>query len=341
MKFTDIFITKPVLATVVSLFILLLGLRAATDLNVRQYPELQNAVITVSTAYIGADADLVQGFITTPMEREVASAEGIDYIVSTTVPGVSSIQAYLDLDTDPNEALTQIAAKVNKLRGELPSAAEDPIVDLAEGESTAAMYLSFYSELLDNNQITDYLVRVVEPKLSTIPGVQRAQILGAETFAMRIWLDPARMTSLQVTSSDVYAALAGNNVLSAVGSTKGQMISIGLTAETDLQTAGQFRDLVIKSTRDTVVRLEDIATVELGSESYSSSVSFNGEEATFMGVEVSPDANSLDVIADVHEVWDNESCRSCRPAWTPPFPTTAPSTSTTPLKRSSRRLPRR
>jgi multidrug efflux pump len=306
MKFTDIFINKPVLASVVSLFILLLGLRAATDLNVRQYPELQNAVITVSTAYIGADADLVQGFITTPMEREVATAEGIDYIVSTTVPGASTIQAYLDLETDPNEALTQVAAKVNKLRGELPDAAEDPVVDLAEGQSTAAMYLSFYSELLDNNQITDYLVRVVEPKLSTIPGVQRAQILGAETFAMRIWLQPDRMTALEVTASDVYGALAANNVLSAVGSTKGQMISVGLTAETDLQNADQFRDLVVKSTNETVVRLEDIAEVELGSQSYNSSVSFNGEEATFIGVQVSPDANSLDVIADVREVWDNE-----------------------------------
>jgi len=306
MKFTDIFIKKPVLATVVSLFILLLGLRAATDLNVRQYPELQNAVISVSTAYIGADADLVQGFITTPMEREVATAEGIDYIVSTTVPGASTIQAYLDIETDPNEALTQVAAKVNKLRGELPDAAEDPVVDLAEGESTAAMYLSFYSELLDNNQITDYLVRVVEPKLATIPGVQRAQILGAETFAMRIWLEPDRMTALGVTASDVHGALARNNVLSAVGSTKGQMISVGLTAETDLRTPEQFRELVVSSTNDTVVRIADVARVELGSESYNSSVSFNGEEATFIGVEVSPDANSIDVIAAVHEVWDNE-----------------------------------
>jgi multidrug efflux pump len=306
MKFTDIFINKPVLATVVSLFILLLGLRAATELNVRQYPELQNAVISVSTAYIGADAELVQGFITTPMEREVATAEGIDYIVSTTVPGASNIQAYLDLDTDPNEALTQVAAKVNKLRGELPDAAEDPVVDLAEGQSTAAMYLSFYSEALDNNEITDYLVRVVEPKLSTIAGVQRAQILGAETFAMRIWLEPDRMTSLEVTASDVYAALERNNVLSAVGSTKGQMISIGLTAETDLSRPEEFRELVVKSTEETVVRLDDIARVELGSESYNSSVSFNGEEATFIGVEVSPDANALDVIAEVREVWDNE-----------------------------------
>ena len=306
MKFTDLFINKPVLATVVSLFILLLGLRAASDLNVRQYPELQNAVINVSTAYIGADADLVQGFITTPMEREVATAEGIDYIVSTTVPGASTIQAYLDIETDPNEALTQVAAKVNKLRGTLPEAAEDPVVDLSQGQSTAAMYLSFYSELLDNNQITDYLVRVVEPKLSTIPGVQRAQIIGAETFAMRIWLEPDRMTALEVTSSDVYSALARNNVLSAVGSTKGQMISIGLTAETDLNTAEQFRDLVVRSTDQTVVRLDDVAQVELGSESYNSSVSFNGEEATFIGVEVAPDANALDVIAEVRKVWDSE-----------------------------------
>jgi len=188
MKFTDIFIKRPVLALVVSLMILLLGLKSAFDLNVRQYPELQNAVVNVTTVYVGADADLIQGFITTPLEREIASAQGIDYVKSTSISGVSSIQVYLRLDYDPNEALTQIAAKVNKLRNQLPEASEDPTVELSVGDTTAAMYLSFYSDILDNNQITDYLVRVVEPRLATVPGVQSAKILGVRTFAMRIWM---------------------------------------------------------------------------------------------------------------------------------------------------------
>jgi multidrug efflux pump len=306
MKFTDIFVNKPVLATVVSLFILLLGLRAATELNVRQYPELQNAVINVSTTYFGADANLIQGFITTPLEREVASAEGIDYLVSNSSAGISVIQAYLRLDYDPNEALTQIAAKVNKLRGELPEASEDPVVELQQGEQIAAMYLSFSSEMLSNNQITDYLVRVVEPKLATLEGVQRAQILGSGAFAMRIWMKPDRMAALQVTASDVYAALQSNNVLSAVGATKGQMVSVDLSARTDLRSEEEFRQLVVREQDGAIVRLADIADVELGSESYGSSVQFNGDKATFIGVFVSPDANALEVIQNVRRVWDEE-----------------------------------
>ncbi|MBX3726462.1 MAG: efflux RND transporter permease subunit [Xanthomonadales bacterium] len=306
MKFTDIFVNKPVLASVVSLFILLLGLRAGSELNVRQYPELQNAVINVTTAYFGADADLIQGFITTPLEREVASAEGIDYLVSSSTAGISQIQAYLRLDYDPNEALTQIAAKVNKLRGELPAASEDPVIELQQGEQIAAMYLSFSSEILSNNQITDYLVRVVEPKLATLPGVQRAQILGSGSFAMRVWLRPDRMAALGVTASDVWAALQNNSVLSAVGATKGQMVSIDLTARTDLRNEEEFRQLVVREQDGAIVRLGDLADVELGSESYGSSVQFNGDKATFIGVFVSPDANSLDVIRAVREVWDGE-----------------------------------
>ncbi len=306
MKFTDIFVNKPVLASVVSLFILLLGLRAGSELNVRQYPELQNAVINVTTAYFGADADLIQGFITTPLEREVASAEGIDYLVSSSSAGISQIQAYLRLDYDPNEALTQIAAKVNKLRGELPAASEDPVIELQQGEQIAAMYLSFSSEILTNNQITDYLVRVVEPKLATLPGVQRAQILGSGSFAMRVWLKPDRMAALGVTASDVWAALQNNSVLSAVGATKGQMVSIDLTARTDLRNEDEFRQLVVREQDGAIIRLGDLADVELGSESYGSSVQFNGDRATFIGVFVSPDANSLDVIRAVREVWDAE-----------------------------------
>ncbi|ACL72694.1 acriflavin resistance protein [Thioalkalivibrio sulfidiphilus HL-EbGr7] len=303
MRFTDVFIKKPVLATVVSLFILLLGIRAGFDLNVRQFPEIKNAVVTVTTAYIGADADLIQGFITTPIEREIAAAEGIDYIVSTSVAGVSLVQANLRLDYDPNEALTQIAAQVNKVRSDLPLEAEEPVIELSVGQTIAAMYMSFYSELLSNNQITDYLVRVVQPQLSTIPGVQRAQILGDRTFAMRIWLDPERMAALNVTGADVAAALRANNVLSAVGRTKGEMVSIDLKASTDLSSAEEFEQLVVRAEEGAIVRIVDIAEVELGSENYDVSVSFNGQSATFIGIEVAPDANALDVIAEVRRVW--------------------------------------
>ena len=306
MKFTDIFIRKPVLAMVVSLFILLFGLRAYSELNVRQYPEMRNAVVNVSTTYFGADADLIQGFITTPLEREIASAEGIDYMTSTSSAGVSSISAYIRLGTDPNQALTQIAAKVNKMRGQLPPESEDPVIDLQQGQQIAAMYVSFASDTLDNSQITDYLTRVVQPKLVTVPGVQRADILGAGTFAMRVWLKPERMAALKVTASDVYNALRSNNVLAAVGSTKGQMVAIDMTARTDLRSAEEFRKLVIREQDGAIVRLGDVADVVLGSENYGSSVRINGDAATFMGIFVAPDANSLDVIKDVRKVWDQQ-----------------------------------
>ena len=306
MKFTDIFINKPVLAIVLNLFILLFGLRAFSELNVRQYPEMRNAVINVSTVYFGADADLIQGFITTPLEREIASAEGIEYMSSNSSAGVSTISAYIRLDQDPNEALTQIAAKVNKMRGQLPPESEDPVIDLQQGQQIAAMYLSFASDTLDNNQITDYLNRVIQPKLVTVPGVQRAEILGAGTFAMRVWLKPDRMTALKVTASDVSKALQSNNVLSAVGSTKGQMVAIDMTARTDLRTPEEFRKLVIREEDGAIVRLGDVADVVLGSETYGTSVRMNGQAATFVGVYVAPDANSLDVIREVRELWDNE-----------------------------------
>ena len=306
MKFTDIFIRKPVLAMVVSLFILLFGLRAFTELNVRKYPEMRNAVVNISTTYFGADADLIQGFITTPLEREIASAEGIDYLSSTSSAGVSTIQAYIRLDKDPSEALTQISAKVNKMRGQLPPQSEDPVIDLQQGEQIAAMYVSFASETLDNNQITDYLTRVIQPKLVTVDGVQRAEILGAGTFAMRIWLKPEKMAALKVTASDVSNALQSNNVLAAVGSTKGQMVAIDMTARTDLRNADEFRKLIVREQDGAIVRLADIADVALGSESYGTSVRINGESATFMGIYVAPDANSLDVIKAMRKVWDNE-----------------------------------
>ncbi|MEN8719842.1 MAG: efflux RND transporter permease subunit, partial [Oceanococcaceae bacterium] len=303
MAFTDIFIRRPVLASVVSLFLLLLGLRAITDLNVRQYPELQNAVITISTVYVGADADLVRGFITSPLEKEIASAEGIDYLSSVSLQGVSSISAYLRLDADPNEVLTQVASKVDAVRSDLPEGSEEPSIVLAVGETTAAMYMSFFSDVLENNQITDYLVRVVQPKLATIAGVQRAQVLGDRTFAMRIWLDPTRMAAHNLTASEVYNGLRANNVLAAVGATKGRLTSINLTAETDLSSPEQFKQLILRQDGTRLVRLGDVADVELGAESYATSVSFNGQNATFMGIEVAPDANLLDVIGRVRAAW--------------------------------------
>lgn len=304
MRFTDIFIRKPVLATVVSLFILLLGVRAIFDLNVRQFPEIQNAVVSVTTIYIGADAELIQGFITTPLEREVAAAAGIDYLVSTSVPGASVIQAYLRLDSDPNDALTQIVSQVNRVRGELPAEAEDPVITLSVGESIAAMYLSFFSDRLANNQITDYLSRVVEPELSTLAGVQRAEILGGETFAMRIWLDAERMAAYGVTGRDVRAALAANNVLSAVGRTRGELVSVDLAARTDLSSPEEFRRLIVRDSDGALVRIEDIAEVELGAENYETSVRFNAQTATFIGIELTPDANALEVIANVRDTFE-------------------------------------
>lgn len=309
MRFTDLFIQRPVLATVVSLIILLLGIRAALDLTVRQYPELQNAQITVTVAYPGADADLMTGFITTPLEREIATADGIDFLTSNTALGLSMITANLRLDKDPNEALTEISAKVNKLRNQLPQESEDPVVEVAQAQGTAAMYISFSSDVLDKAQITDYLVRVVEPQLSAINGVEKAEILGASVYAMRIWLKPDRLAAYNLTASEVYQRLQSQNVLSAVGETRGNYVKIGLKADTDLRSVEEFREVIVKSDGATNVRLRDIADVQLGAENYDPTARWDGDPAIFIGLEVRPDANVLDVIADVHAVWPDLTAR--------------------------------
>ena len=302
MKFTDLFIRRPVLAVVVNLIILIAGLQSIRSLSVRQYPRSDIAVIRVTTAYIGANADLVRGFITTPLERVIASADGIDYIESASSQGVSTITIHLKLNYDTNAALTQIQAKVAQVRNDLPPEAEAPEIELETADNQfAAMYLGFSSDDLDPNQITDYLTRVVQPKLSAISGVQRADILGARTFAMRIWLKTERMASLGISPSDVRDALAENNYLSALGRTKGSMVSVNLIANTDLQTAEDFRALVVKEKDGVVVRLGEIADVVLGAENYEEDVRFNGQAATFMGIWVLPTANSLDVIGRVRE----------------------------------------
>jgi multidrug efflux pump len=302
MKFTDLFIKRPVLAIVVNLVIVIAGLQAIRSLSVRQYPRSDIAVVRVSTVYVGANADLVRGFITTPLERVIASADGIDYIESSSAQAISTITVHLQLNFDTNAALTQIQAKVAQVRNDLPPEAEAPTIELETADNQfAAMYLGFSSTELDQNQITDYLKRVVQPKLSAISGVQRADILGDRTFAMRIWLKPDEMAAHGISPSAVREALARNNYLSALGRTKGSMVSVNLIANTDLRTPEEFRQLVVKEEKGVVVRLGDIADVVLGAENYEQDVRFNGETATFMGVWVLPTANSLDVIGKVRE----------------------------------------
>lgn len=306
MKFTDIFISRPVLATVVSLVILLLGLRAGSDLNVRQYPELQNAVVNITTAYVGADADLVQGFITTPIERQVATVDGINYMVSSSVAGTSTVSAHVRFDADPDKVLTKVIAKINKLRGELPDAAENSVIDLRVGDPAAHAYLAFFSESLETNQITDYLIREVEPKLATVPGIQRVELNGGRTFAIRAWLKPERMRAFNLTASDISNALMENNVLSAVGSTKGSMTIIDMKADTDLRSVEEFRRMIVRSDNGSIIRLEDVAEIELGADSYAYSARFNGDHATFFAIFLAPDANAIDALAELRKVWDEE-----------------------------------
>jgi len=300
MKFTDLFIKRPVLSIVVSLVILIAGLQSIRSLSVRQYPRSDIAVIRVTTAYVGANADLVRGFITTPLERVIASADGIDYMESSSAQGVSTITVHLKLNYDTNAALTQIQSKVAQVRNDLPPEAEAPEIELETADTQfAAIYIGFSSKDLDQNQITDYLTRVVQPKLSAVSGVQRADILGNRTFAMRIWLKPEKMTAYGISPSAVQDALARNNYLSALGRTKGAMVSVNLVANTDLRSPEEFRQMVVKQENGTVVRIGDIADVVLGAENYDEDVRFNGETATFMGVWVLPTANSLEVIKNV------------------------------------------
>ncbi len=303
MKFTDLFINKPVLAIVVSLLILVLGVRAATSLSVRQYPKTENATVTVTTTYYGADAQTMAGFITQPLEQAISQAQGIDYLSSSSLSGVSTITATLRLNYDANRALTEISTQVNSVRNQLPPQAEQPVLNVQTGETVDAMYLGFYSDVLPTNNITDYLARVVKPRLDAIEGVQTAELLGARQFALRAWLDPARMAAHGTTASDIYAALAANNYLAAIGSSKGQAVTVDLTADSSLHSVEEFRQLAIKQDRGAIVRLQDVATVTLGSENYNFNVAFGGKRSVFIGIKVAPDANMLDVAKRVRDVF--------------------------------------
>ncbi|HND61648.1 MAG TPA: efflux RND transporter permease subunit [Opitutaceae bacterium] len=302
-SFTDLFIRKPVIALVVNVVILVVGIVSYTKLNTRQYPRSDSAVVKVETIYFGASADTVRGYITTQLERAIASADGIDYIESTSLAGISTIQVYLRLNYDTNAALAQISSKIDQVRNELPPEAETPTVEVETADNQfASAYLSFYSDTLDQNQITDYLNRMVQPRLSSVKGVQRADVLGGRVFAMRVWLKPQELAARGLSPADVRAALQANNALAAVGATKGSMMSVSLVANTDLRNVEQFRQLVVAERNGAIIRLADVADVVLGAEDYNTEVRFGGQTATFMGIWVLPTESTVEVIKRVRDV---------------------------------------
>lgn len=303
MRFTDIFIQRPVLATVISLLILVLGIRSFSLLSVRQYPRTENAVITISTVYTGADPALVAGFITTPLESSIAQAQGIDYLTSRSTQGLSLITANLQLNYDANKALTEINTRVNAVLNRLPEEAQQPTLRIDVGESIDSMYLSFYSQILATNQITDYLTRVVQPKLQTIPGVQNAEILGERQFALRAWLDPQKLAAYRLNASDIAQALADNNFITAAGRTKGNWVTIDLTASTQLTNVEAFKNLILKAENGALIRLRDVAKIELGAENYDTSVQLDNQPAVYIGIKVAPTANVLTVTQNIRTLF--------------------------------------
>jgi multidrug efflux pump len=303
MKFTDIFIRRPVLASTISLLILVLGVRAYYALPVLQYPRTENAVVTVTTTYYGADPDVVAGFITTPLEIAIAQAYGIDYMTSTSQSGTSTITVYLRLNYDADKALTEINTKIASVLNQLPTGTQQPVLTVKIGQTIDAMYLGFDSDTLAPNQITDYLTRVVQPKLQTVPGVQTAELLGQKVFALRAWLDPQKLAAFGLTATDVSQALAANDYISGIGTTKGQMVQVNLTASTGLHSVQEFRNLVVKQSDGAVVRLKDVANVTLGAEDYESEVGFDGKQAVYIGVQIAPAANLLEVVRGVRRIW--------------------------------------
>ncbi|MDP3559027.1 MAG: efflux RND transporter permease subunit [Legionellaceae bacterium] len=299
---TDVFIKRPVLATVCSLLIFLFGLYALLQMPIRQFPKMNNTIITVMTAYPGADAKLISGFITTPLESAIASAEGIDYMTSSSTQGVSKISINVKLNFDPQVAFTDIMSKVQQTINKLPPEAQQPVILKSSDASTPLMYISLDSHKMNPLQITDYATRVVQPKLQTVSGVAQAEILGAATYSMRIFLDPSKMAALKVTPNDISAVLSKNNFLTAAGNSKGEYVAINLTAKTDLSNAEDFKKLIIRTDKFAIIRLENVAQVFLGQEDYNTSVSFNGKKAVFLAISATPTANPLTVIREVREL---------------------------------------
>ncbi|PIQ44217.1 MAG: multidrug efflux protein [Gammaproteobacteria bacterium CG11_big_fil_rev_8_21_14_0_20_46_22] len=302
MAFTDPFIRRPVLAAVISLLIFIFGLFAVHELPLQEFPQMDNTLITVTTTYSGASASLVQGFVTNPLETSIATADGIDYMTATSTKGSSTIDVYVKLNFDPNVAFTNVMSKVQQVEGQLPSAAEQPVIDKKTGNTFAIQYLSFTDKHLSSEQITDYVTRVVQPQLESASGVAQAQILGGKVFAMRIWLDTKRLSALNLTPADIQNALLANNYQSAAGNTKGQYVAYDLNANTDLENVHAFRNIVVAHQGDSVVRLGEVAKVQLGAQSYDSSVTLNGKPAVFVGIYPTPSANPLSVISNVDKL---------------------------------------
>jgi multidrug efflux pump len=303
MHFTDIFIRRPVLASVVSLVILVVGLRSYSSLQVLAYPKTENGIVTISTYFPGADPDSIAGFITTPIEAAVAQANGIDYMTSSSQSGTSTITVNLRQNYDTSRAAAEINIKVNSVLNQLPVGSQQPAIAVKTGTTTDSMYIGFSSRTLERNQITDYVQRVVQPKLQAVAGVQTAEIIGGQYFSLRAWLDPKKLSAYGITANDVSSALASNDYIAAVGNTKGQMVQVTLTSTTSLHDLNAFRNLVVKQVNGANIRLSDVATVALGADSYEARVAFDKRPGVFIGIQVAPSANLLTVIGGVRAVF--------------------------------------
>lgn len=304
-QFTDLYIKRPVLASVVSLLILLFGLNSLLKMPIRQFPRMDNTVITVTTSYPGADANLIAGFITTPLESAVASAEGVDYMTSSSTLGMSTITLNIKLGFDPQIAFTDVMSKVQQTLNQLPPESQQPVIIKSSDTSTDLLYISLDSEHMTPQQITDYATRVVKPQLETVEGVAQAEILGGQQYAMRIFMDPVKMAAFHVTPAEIARVLSNNNFLTAAGQTKAEFIALSVRADTDLNNAEEFARLIVRSENHTIIRLQDVARVELGSQNYNTSVSFDGKKAVFIGIKPTPIANPLTVIKDVRKAFEN------------------------------------
>lgn len=305
MNFTDLFIKRPVLSLVVSLLILLFGLNSLLNISIRQYPRMDNTVITVTTSYPGADSNLIAGFITTPIESAIASAEGIDYMTSSSTLGKSTITLNIKLGFNAQIAFTDVMSKVQQTLNQLPSESQEPVIIKSSDTSTDLLYLSLNSQDMTPQQITDYATRVVKPQLETVTGVSKAEILGGQTYSMRIFMNPIKMAALNVTPADVSRVLRDNNFLTTAGRTKSDYVAISVRASTDLNNVEQFKQLIVRSKHGSIIRLRDIARVELGSQNYDSSVNFDGKKAVFIGITPTPSANPLNVITEVRKTFQD------------------------------------
>lgn len=301
MKFTDLFVKRPVLALVVSTLILLAGLFSLNKLPIRQYPLLESSTISISTEYPGASAELMQGFVTQPIAQAVSSVEGIDYLSSSSVQGRSVITLRMQLNRDSTQALTEVMAKVNQVRYKLPEQAFDPVIERSSGESTDVAYIGFSSEQLSMPELTDYLSRVVEPMLSTIEGVAKVQTYGSQRLAMRIWLDADRLASRGVTAADVASAIRQNNYQAAPGQIKGELVVSNVNVSTELTNIQDFKNLVIRNDGQNLIRLQDVATVELGAASTETSASMDGQPAIFIGLQATPTGNPLVIVQGIKD----------------------------------------